>query len=143
MKKEDEIKEDEIKEDEIKEMVQPVQQLDNDITKLISEMKKEIDELKKENTDMKKQVKEIPVLKKQVKKLQEELNELRGTEKSDIESSIRNPEHDREDAECSAYSLFNLLNDIGFKMPMKDVNEKNSRTLINGLYEVEKLLERI
>ena len=70
-------------EDEIKEMVQPVQQLDNDITKLISEMRKEIDELKKENAD----------IKEQVKKLQEELNERRGTEKSDIESSIRNPEH--------------------------------------------------
>ena len=79
-------------EDEIKEMVQPVQQLDNDITKLISEMKKEIDELKE-------QVKEIPVLKEQVNKLQDELNELRGTEKSDIESSIQNPEHDREESE--------------------------------------------
>ena len=127
------------KEDEIKEMVQPVQpvkQLDNDITKLISDMVKEIDELKK-------QVKEIPVLKKQVKKLKDELNELRGTEKSDIEKTIQNPEHDREDAECSADSLFNLLNDIGFKMSMKDVNKKNSRTLINSLYEVEKLLERI
>ena len=127
------------KEDEIKEMVQPVQpvkQLDNDITKLISDMVKEIAELKK-------QVKEIPVLKKQVKKLKDELNELRGTEKSDIEKTIRNPEHDREDAECSADSLFNLLNDIGFKMSMKDVNKKNSRTLINSLYEVEKLLERI
>ena len=88
-------------EDEIKEMVQPVQQLDNDITKLISEMKKEIDELKKENTDIKEQVKEIPILKEQVKKLQKELNELRGTEKSDIESSIRNTEHDREDTENS------------------------------------------
>ena len=180
-------------EDEIKEMVQPVQQLDNDITKLISEMRKEIDELKKENTD----------IKEQVNKLQEELNERRGTEKSDIESSIRNPEHDREDvensetngqtdkpitesennggisllndptdneqlddtddmdsfmslipecgeysseevetvkndnepikkqrkAECSADSLFNLANDIDFKMLMKDVNEdiKSSR----------------
>ena len=78
-------------EDEIKEMVQPVQQLDNDITKLISEMRKEIDELKKENTD----------IKEQVKKLQEELNERRGTEKSDIESSILNTEHDREVAENS------------------------------------------
>ena len=183
-------------EDEIKEMVQPVQQLDNDITKLISEMKKEIEELKE-------QVKEIPVLKEQVKKLQEELNEQRGTEKLDIENSIRNPEHDREDAEdsetveqsdkpsigsennggisllndptgneqlddtddmdsfmslipecgeysseevetvkndnepikkqrkaeCSADSLFNLANDIDFKMLMKDVNEdiKSSR----------------
>ena len=183
-------------EDEIKEMVQPVQQLDNDITKLISEMKKEIDELKE-------QVKEIPVLKEQVNKLKDELNELRGTEKSDIESSIRNPEHDREDtensetieqsdkpitesennggisllndptdneqlddtddmdsfmslipecgeysseevetvkndnepikkqrkAECSSDSLFNLANDIDFKMLMKDVNEdiKSSR----------------
>ena len=180
-------------EDEIKEMVQPVQQLDNDITKLISEMRKEIDELKKENTD----------IKEQVKKLQEELNERRGTEKSDIESSILNTEHDREDAEnsetieqsekpsigsennggisllndptdneqlddtddmdsfmslipecgeysseevetvkndnepikkqrkaeCSADSLFNLANDIDFKMLMKDVNEdiKSSR----------------
>ena len=183
-------------EDEIKEMVQPVQQLDNDITKLISEMKKEIEELKE-------QVKEIPVLKEQVKKLQEELNERRGTEKSDIESSILNTEHDREvaensetigqsdkpsiesennggisllndptdneqlddtddmdsfmslipecgeysseevetvkndnepikkqrKAECSADSLFNLANDIDFKMLMKDVNEdiKSSR----------------
>ena len=183
-------------EDEIKEMVQPVQQLDNDITKLISEMKKEIEELKE-------QVKEIPVLKEQVNKLQEELNEQRGTEKLDIENSIRNPEHDREDAEdsetveqsdkpsigsennggisllndptdneqlddtddmdsfmslipecgeysseevetvkndnepikkqrkaeCSADSLFNLANDIDFKMLMKDVNEdiKSSR----------------
>ena len=177
-------------EDEIKEMVQPVQQLDNDITKLISEMKKEIDELKKENTD----------IKEQVKKLQDELNELRGTEKSDIESSILNPEHDIEEAEtvgqsekpsigsennvgislwndstdneqlddtddmdsfmslipefgeyspeevetvkndnepikkqrkaeCSADSLFNIANDIDFKMLMKDVNEdiKSSR----------------
>ena len=180
-------------EDEIKEMVQPVQQLDNDITKLISEMRKEIDELKKENTD----------IKEQVKKLQEELNERRGTEKSDIESSILNTEHDREvaensetieqsekpsigsennggislwnnptdneqlddtddmdsfmslipecgeysseeveavkndnepikkqrKAECSADSLFNLANDIDFKMLMKDVNEdiKSSR----------------
>ena len=186
-------------EDEIKEMVQPVQQLDNDITKLISEMKKEIDELKE-------QVKEIPVLKEQVNKLKDELNELRGTEKPDIESSIRNPEHDKEStedaedsetveqsekpsigsennsvislwnnptdneqlddtedmdsfmslipecgeyspeeveavkndnepikkqrkAECSADSLFNLANDIDFKMLMKDVNEdiKSSR----------------
>ena len=183
-------------EDEIKEMVQPVQQLDNDITKLISEMRKEIDELKE-------QVKEIPVLKEQVNKLKDELNELRGTEKSDIESSIRNPEHDKEStedsetieqsdkpitesennggisllndptdneqlddtddmdsfmslipecgeysseevetvkndnepikkqrkAECSADSLFNLANDIDFKMLMKDVNEdiKSSR----------------
>ena len=183
-------------EDEIKEMVQPVQQLDNDITKLISDMKKEIDELKE-------QVKEIPILKEQVNKLQKELNEQRGTEKSDIESSILNPEHDREDAEdsetvgqsdkpitetennggislwndptdneqlddtddmdsfmslipecgeyspeeveavkndnepikkqrkaeCSADSLFNLANDIDFKMLMKDVNEdiKSSR----------------
>ena len=84
-------------EDEIKEMVQPVHQLDNDITKLIAEMKKEIDELKE-------QVKEIPVLKEQVNKLQEELNERRGVEKSDIERSIRIPEHDREyteDAENS------------------------------------------
>ena len=183
-------------EDEIKEMVQPVQQLDNDT---ISEMKKVIDELKE-------QVKEIPILKEQVNKLQEELNELRGTEKSDIESSIQNPEHDREEsehtensetveqsdkpsigsennggisllnvptdneqlddtddmdsfmslipecgeyspeevetvkndnepikkqrkAECSADSLFNLANDIDFKMLMKDVNEdiKSSR----------------
>ena len=78
-------------EDEIKEMVQPVQQLDNDT---ISEMKKEIYELKE-------QVKEIPILKEQVNKLQEELNELRGIEKSDIESSIRNTENDREDAEDS------------------------------------------
>ena len=183
-------------EDEIKEMAQPVQQLDNDITKLILEMKKEIDELKKENTD----------IKEQVKKLKDELNEQRGIEKSDIESSIQNPEHDREDAEqaensetveqsdkpitepennsgisllndptdneqlddtddmdsfmslipecgeysseeveavkndnepikkqrkaeCSADSLFNLANDIDFKMLMKDVNEdiKSSR----------------
>ena len=183
-------------EDEIKEMVQPVQQLDNDT---ISEMKKVIDELKE-------QVKEIPILKEQVNKLQEELNELRGIEKSDIESSIQNPEHDREEsehtensetveqsdkpsigsennggisllnvptdneqlddtddmdsfmslipecgeyspeevetvkndnepikkqrkAECSADSLFNLANDIDFKMLMKDVNEdiKSSR----------------
>ena len=187
-------------EDEIKEMVQPVQQLDNDITKLISEMKKEIDELKE-----------------QVNKLKDELNELRGTEKSDIEKTIRNPE-DTEDtetveqsekpsiesedsenpetveqinrssnetveqsekpsiesenneqlddtddmdsfmslipecgeyspeeveavkndnepikkqrkAECSADSLFNIANDIDFKMLMKDVNEdiKSSR----------------
>lgn len=84
-------------EDEIKEMVHPVQQLDNDITKLIAEMKKEIDELKE-------QVKEIPVLKEQVNKLQEELNERRGIEKSDIERSVRVPEHDREyteDAENS------------------------------------------
>ena len=66
-------------EDEIKEMVHPVQQLDNDVTKLIAEMKKEIDELKE-----------------QVNKLQEELNERRGTEKSDIDSSILIPEHDRE-----------------------------------------------
>ena len=173
-------------EDEIKELVQPVQQLDNDI---IAEMKKAIDELKE-----------------QVNKLQEELNELRGIEKSDIESSIQNPEHDREEtehtensetigqsdkpsigsennggisllnvptdneqlddtddmdsfmslipecgeyspeeveavkndnepikkqrkAECSADSLFNLANDIDFKMLMKDVNEdiKSSR----------------
>ena len=186
-------------EDEIKEMVQPVKQLDNDITKLISEMRKEIDELKE-------QVKEIPILKEQVKKLQDELNERRGTEKSDIESSIQNPEHDKEEsehtensetieqsdkpitesennggisllnvttdneqlddtddmdsfmslipecgeysseeveavkndnepikkqrkAECSADSLFNLANDIDFKMLMKDVNEdiKSSR----------------
>lgn len=197
-------------EDEIKEMVHPVQQLDNDITKLIAEMKKEIDELKE-------QVKEIPVLKEQVNKLQEELNERRGVEKSDIERSIRIPEHDREHtedaensetveqsnrssnetveqsekpstgsennggislrndptdieqlddtddmdsfmslipesgeysseevetvkndkeptmkqrkAECSADSLFNLANDIDFKMLMKDVNEdiKSSR----------------
>ena len=69
-------------EDEIKEMVQPVQQLDNDITKLILEMKKEIDELKE-----------------QVNKLKDELNEQRGIEKSDIESSIQNPEHDREESE--------------------------------------------
>ena len=94
-------------EDEIKEMVQPVQQLDNDITKLIAEMKKEIDELKeqvKEIPVLKEQVKEIPVLKEQVNKLQEELNERRGVEKSDIERSIRIPEHDREytkDAEKS------------------------------------------
>ena len=183
-------------EDEIKEMAQPVQQLDNDITKLILEMKKEIDELKKENTD----------IKEQVNRLKDELNEQRGIEKSDIESSIQNPEHDREDAEqaensetveqsdkpttesennggislwndptdneqlddtddmdsfmslipecgeysseeveavkndnepikkqrkaeCSADSLFNLANDIDFKMLMKDVNEdiKSSR----------------
>ena len=197
-------------EDEIKEMVHPVQQLDNDVTKLIAEMKKEIDELKE-------QVKEIPILKEQVNKLQEELNERRGTEKSDIDRSIRIPEPDRkyiEDAEntetneqinrnsnetigqsekpsigsennggislcndptnseqlddvddmdsfmslipesgeyspeeveavkndneavkkqrkaeCSADSLFNLANDIDFKMLMKDVNEdiKSSR----------------
>lgn len=197
-------------EDEIKEMVHPVQQLDNDIIKLFTEMKKEIDELKE-------QVKEIPVLKEQVNKLQEELNERRGVEKSDIERSIRIPEHDREHtedaensetveqsnrssnetveqsekqstgsennggislrndptdieqlddtddmdsfmslipecgeyspeevetvkndkeptmkqrkAECSADSLFNLANDIDFKMLMKDVNEdiKSSR----------------
>lgn len=194
-------------EDEIKEMVHPVQQLDNDITKLIAEMKKEIDELKE-------QVKEIPILKEQVNKLQKELNERRGTEKSDIERSIRISEHNREDsensetigqnngsynetieqpekprtesennsgislrndptnseqlddvddmdsfmslipesgeysseevetvkndneavkkqrkAECSADSLFNLANDIDFKMLMKDVNEdiKSSR----------------
>lgn len=190
-------------EDEIKEMVHPVQQLDNDVTKIIVEMKKEIDELKE-----------------QVNKLQEELNERRGVEKSDVESSIRIPEHDREyteytedaenseiveqingnsnetigqsdkpstesenncgislwnvpanneqlddaddmdsfmslipeggeysseevetvkndkepimkqrKAECSADSLFNLANDIDFKMLMKDVNEdiKSSR----------------
>ena len=86
-------------EDEIKEMVQPVQQLDNDITKLITNMKKEIDELKeqvKEIPVLKEQVKEIPVLKEQVNKLQEELNERRGNEKSDIERSIRIPEQDRE-----------------------------------------------
>lgn len=65
-------------EDEIKEMVHPVQQLDNDITKLITEMKKEIDELKE-----------------QVNKLQEELNEQRGVEKSDIERSIQIREDDR------------------------------------------------
>ena len=81
-------------EDEIKEMVQPVQQLDNDITKLIAEMKKEIDELKE-------QVKEIPVLKEQVNKLKEELNERRAVEKSDIERSIRISEHDREYTENS------------------------------------------
>ena len=81
-------------EDEIKEMVQPIQQLDNDITKLIAEMKKQIDELKE-------QVKEIPVLKEQVNKLQEELNERRGVEKSDIERTIRISEQDREDAENS------------------------------------------
>lgn len=81
-------------EDEIKEMVHPVQQLDNDVTKLIAEMKKEIDGLKE-------QVKEIPILKEQVNKLQEELNERRGIEKSDIERSIRNPEQDRECAEAT------------------------------------------
>ena len=194
-------------EDEIKEMVQPVQQLDNDITKLILEMKKEIDELKE-------QVKEIPVLKEQVNKLKDELNELRGTEKSDIESSIQNPEHDKEDAEnsetveqsdkpitesennsgislcknptdneqldntedmdsfmslipecgeyspeeveavkndneqikkqrkaeCSADSLFNLANDIDFKMLMKDVNEdiKSSREHRSNIWRSEK-----
>ena len=203
-------------EDEIKEMVQPVQQLDNDITKLISEMRKEIDELKKENTDikeqvkeipiLKEQVKEIPILKEQVKKLQEELNKRREsedaensetngqtdkpiTESEDAENSETNgqsekpsigsennggisllndptdneqlddtddmdsfmsliPEcgeysseevetvkNDNESikkqrkAECSADSLFNLANDIDFKMLMKDVNEdiKSSR----------------
>ena len=208
-------------EDEIKEMVQPVHQLDNDITKLIDELKKEIDELKK-------QVKEIPVLKEQVNKLQEELNERRGVEKSDIERSIRIPEHDRkytEDAEnsetveqsnrssnetigqseesstgsennggislwndpanseqlddvddmdsfmslipecgeyspeenetvkndneptmkqrkaeCSADSLFNLANDIDFKMLMKDVNEdiKSSREHRSNIWRSEK-----
>lgn len=76
-------------EDEIKEMVHPVQQLDNDVTKLIAEMKKEIDELKE-------QVKEIPVLKEQVNKLQEELNERR-----EIERSILYPEQDRECAEVA------------------------------------------
>ena len=191
-------------EDEIKEMVQPVKQLDNDITKLISEMRKEIDELKKENTD----------IKEQVKKLQEELNERRGTEKSDIESSILNTEHDREvaedsetigqsdkpitesennggisllndptdneqlddtddmdsfmslipecgeysseevetvkndnepikkqrKAECSADSLFNLANDIDFKMLMKDVNEdiKSSREHRSNIWRYAK-----
>ena len=208
-------------EDEIKEMVQPVQQLDNDITKLIAEMKKQIDELKE-------QVKEIPVLKEQVNKLQEELNERRGVEKSDIERSIRIPEHDREytedaensetveqsngssnetveqsekpstgsennggislrndptdseqlddtddmdsfmslipecgeyspeevetvkndnetvkkqrKAECSADSLFNLANDIDFKMLMKDVNEdiKSSREHRSNIWRSEK-----
>ena len=196
-------------EDEIKEMVQPVQQLDNDITKLISEMKKEIDELKE-------QVKEIPILKEQVNKLKDELNKQRVIEKSDkpitesedaedtedsetieqpsIESekaensetieqsdkpitesennggiSLCNNPTDNEQlddtddmdsfmslipecgeysseeaevvkndnepikkqrkAECSADSLFNLANDIDFKMLMKDVNEdiKSSR----------------
>ena len=204
-------------EDEIKEMVQPVQQLDNDITKLILEMKKEIDELKeqvKEIPVLKEQVKEIPVLKEQVNKLKDELNELRGTEKSDIESSIQNPEHDKEDAEnsetveqsdkpitesennsgislcknptdneqldntedmdsfmslipecgeyspeeveavkndneqikkqrkaeCSADSLFNLANDIDFKMLMKDVNEdiKSSREHRSNIWRSEK-----
>ena len=194
-------------EDEIKEMVQPVQQLDNDITKLILEMKKEIDELKKENTD----------IKEQVNRLKDELNELRGIEKSDIESSIQNPEHDREyaekaensetveqsdkpsiesennggisllnvptdneqlddtddmdsfmslipecgeyspekveavkndnepikkqrKAECSADSLFNLANDIDFKMLMKDVNEdiKSSREHRSNIWRSEK-----
>ncbi len=195
-------------EDEIKEMVHPVQQLDNDITKLIAEMKKEIDELKE-------QVKEIPVLKEQVKELQEELNERRGTEKLDIDSSIRIPEHDTEytedaeksetveqyekpslrsenngcislcndpanseqldddtdsfmslipecgeyspeevetvkndkeptmkqrKAECSADSLFNLANDIDFKMLMKDVNEdiKSSREHRSNIWRSEK-----
>ena len=46
-------------EDEIKEMVQPVQQLDNDIIKIIAEMKKEIAELKKENAEMKKEIDEL------------------------------------------------------------------------------------
>ena len=187
-------------EDEIKEMVQPVQQLDNDITKLILEMKKEIDELKE-----------------QVNKLKDELNEQRGIEKSDIESSIQNPEHDREEsehtensekvgqsekpsiesennggisllnvptdneqlddtddmdsfmslipecgeyspeeveavkndnepikkqrkAECSADSLFNLANDIDFKMLMKDVNEdiKSSREHRSNIWRSSK-----
>ena len=187
-------------EDEIKEMVQPVQQLDNDITKLILEMKKEIDELKE-----------------QVNKLKDELNEQRGIEKSDIESSIQNPEHDREEsehtensekvgqsekpsiesennggisllnvptdneqlddtddmdsfmslipecgeyspeeveavkndnepikkqrkAECSADSLFNLSNDIDFKMLMKDVNEdiKSSREHRSNIWRSSK-----
>lgn len=84
-------------EDEIKEMVHPVQQLDNDVTKLIAEMKKEIDELKE-------QVKEIPILKEQVNKLQEELNERRGTEKSDIDRSIRIPEQDRDCTEVEEKS---------------------------------------
>ena len=186
-------------EDEIKEMVQPVQpvqQLDNDITKLISEMRKEIDELKKENTD----------IKEQVKKLQEELNKRREsevaensetngqtdkpiTESEDAENSETNGQSEKPSigsenngwisllndptdneqlddtddmdsfmslipecgeysseevetvkndnepikkqrkAECSADSLFNLANDIDFKMLMKDVNEdiKSSR----------------
>lgn len=40
--------------------------------------------------------KEIDELKEQVNKLQEELNERRGIEKSDVESSVRVPELDRE-----------------------------------------------
>lgn len=198
-------------EDEIKEMVHPVQQLDNDVTKLIAEMKKQIDELKE-----------------QVNKLQEELNERRGIEKSDVESSVRFPGHDREytedaknsetveringssnetigqpekpstesennggislrndptdieqlddtddmdsfmslipengeysseevetvkndkeptmkqrKAECSADSLFNLANDIDFKMLMKDVNEdiKSSREHRSNIWRSEK-----
>ena len=80
-------------EDEIKEMVQPSQQLDNDITKLISEMKKEIDELKEQVKEIDELKKENTDIKEQVKKLQDELNELRGTEKSDIEKTIRNPEN--------------------------------------------------
>ena len=62
-------------EDEIKEMVEPVEQLDNDIVKIIAEMKKEIDELKKENAEMKKEI--------------DELKKERKTEKTEVDNLVQ------------------------------------------------------
>ena len=160
-------------EDEIKEMVQPVQQLDNDIIKIIAEMKKEIDELKKENAEMKKEIDELKKERKtevdNLVQVQENTKTIEQTDKLNTELennlgvslqkvSIDNEQSDDNDsmnffmslipeggeysqeeieavkndedpimkqrkAECSADSLFNLANDIDFKMLMKDVNE--------------------
>ena len=146
-------------EDEIKEMVQPVQQLDNDIIKIIAEMKKEIDELKKERkteVDNLVQVQENTKTIEQTDKLNTELENNLGVslqkvsidnEQSDDNDSMnffmslipeggeysqeeikavkndKDPIMKQRKAECSADSLFNLANDIDFKMLMKDVNE--------------------
>ena len=76
-------------EDEIKELVQPVQQLDNDIVKIIAEMKKEIDELKKENAEMKKEIDELKKERKtevdNLVQVQKNTKTIEQTEKSNTE----------------------------------------------------------
>ena len=170
-------------EDEIKEMVQPVQQLDNDITKLISEMKKEIDELKEQVNKLKDELNEHTENSETVEQSDKPITESEHTETVEVEQSdkpsiesennggisllnvptdneqlddtedmdsfmslipecgeyspeeveaVKNdnePIKKQRKAECSADSLFNLANDIDFKMLMKDVNEdiKSSR----------------
>lgn len=110
-------------EDEIKEMVEPVEQLDNDIVKIIAEMKKEIDEMKKEIAELKKE--------------NAEMKKERKTEKTEVDNLVQ---EDKENTETVGQSdKTESENNAGISL----CNEPTNSEQLDDVYDMDSFISLI